>query len=105
MAWLATASLVLTAIGGVLLLAFTVAAARNRRIPLAIRITFIVQFVLVVICSILARVTGIDPTGVVFVGVGIALVILASNARAALEDASVVPGATARDARDVNDGR
>ena len=84
---------------GVLMLLFTISAARNRMLPRGFRVVPVVQFVLVVTGTIYVMMqnvvlgVGLDVTGVVFLGAGIAYVFLAANARAALEAAALAPAA------------
>ncbi|MET0780391.1 MAG: DUF2510 domain-containing protein [Microbacterium sp.] len=87
--WLTSLLLVIALICGLLTLIFTISAARNRVLPRGFRIVPVVQIVLVVICNIVVRTGGPDLSGLVCLGVGVAFVVLASNARAALEAASV----------------
>jgi hypothetical protein len=79
---------------GILMLLFTIAAARNRMLPRGFRVVPVVQYVLVVTGTIYVMMqnvvlgVGLDVTGVVYLGAGIAYVFLAANTRSALEAAS-----------------
>jgi hypothetical protein len=88
------ALIAVAAITGILLLVFAIAAARNRLLPRGFRVVPVAQVILVMVGSIYFFVqtvligVGLDLTGFVFLGAGIAYVVLASNSRAALDYAS-----------------
>ncbi len=79
---------VIIAIAAALLLVFAISAARNRILPLGFRIVPGVQFVLAVLDYIISYWAFVPVTGITFIGVGAAYIILAANAREALEAAA-----------------
>lgn len=77
---------ILAAVGGALLLVFTISAARNRALPPGLRVVPVMQFALVVVGYATGYVTQFPVTGVAYLAAGIAYVVLASQA---VEDVAV----------------
>jgi hypothetical protein len=76
------------AIGGVLLLIFALAAARNRLLPTGFRVVPGIQLLLVVVGYVAGGFAALPLPGLSFLFAGAAFIILAAHARAALEAAS-----------------